>query len=102
MNNYAHLRFFLRKVTRNPFSILSREEYDELHGYELMQYRPENWEYFDKIQKARHANAELILQNVGFIEQVGKIAVLNDADFELRKLTVEDEPGFIRWIETKK
>jgi len=99
MKDFVHLRFFIKREIKNPCFIMSREDYDLANSYEPMQYRPEHWESFDKRQRKHFDEFERLLSEKGYFIQVGKFAVMNEQDFQDRKMTVEYEPGFIRWIE---
>lgn len=82
-------------------SVMTKMNYDELNSYEPMQYRPEDWEKFHAKQLKEYAWFEKQLAAFGFIEQIGKIAVLNEQDFLDKKESIEAEEGFVRWFELK-
>lgn len=96
--NHPHLRFYMVNVDKNPIKIMSRETYDELNSYEPMQYRPENWERFNKNQLEDFDFFERQLELDGHIPQVDKIAVLNHQDFLDKKSKIESGDGFVKWF----
>lgn len=79
-------------------SYMKKLEYDELHGYEPMMYRPENWEKFDKRQKEEFEFYKNQLKELGYVPQVEKIVVSNHEDFLSKKEGIEKEDGFVRWF----
>jgi hypothetical protein len=97
-SNEPHLRFYLETIKEIPMSLMSRESYDELNSYEPMMYRPEKWESFHKHQILHMDYYNHQLETVGCINQVGKIAVLNNDDFLSRKGEVESKDGFVKWF----
>ena len=97
--DYAHLRFYIYTTDKIPMSIMSKETYDLCNSYEPMQYRPENWERFNDRQIKEYEWYEIRLKKNGCIHQIGKAAFLNHDDFLSKKSKIEEEDGFVRWVD---
>lgn len=96
--NVPHLKFFIEKTSKNPISIMSKAQYDELNSYEPMMYKPENWELFDRKQRETFENYQNDIEKNGYIKQINKIAVLNQEDFENKREKIESNEGFVEWL----
>lgn len=96
---YPRLKFYLYKARTNQIHVISKETYDELNGYEPMQYRPENWESYDKNQKASYDSFQRGINAQGYLDQIHKIAVSSEEDFLKQKALIEKDPDFVKWYE---
>lgn len=96
---YPYLKFYFYASSSNPVLVISKETYDELCGYEPMQYKLENWEAFDKNQRASHDSYQRGLDKNGHINQLRKIAISSDEDFLKQRELIENDPNFIKWYE---
>lgn len=96
---YPRLVFYKKKTTVNPYVILSKEKYDELHELEPMQYLPENWTYYNKNQINNFNDCQKALDDGEFVLHVCTLAVSSYDEFLKEKKEVEKEDGFAGWFD---
>ena len=92
-----HIRFFVKKIFVNDTSVLTKEQYEELHSYEPMMYRLENLERVISSQQKEHDRIQSILNKDGFHTSIDKCAYVNFDDYKERRTQIEDD-SFIGWV----
>lgn len=97
-DKYPKLIFYLRKIYKNPVTLITKDTYNILHSYESMQYKLDLWDNYNNHQLQQFDLFEKQLNENRSVVQVEKFAVENKRDEDETRTEIEKNVDFVRWL----